>query len=327
MRVLVATDRIGALPSPDAGAAIGRAFRDARAQVQVAVVPLAAGGIDLALALSALNDPAIVITTGDPPADLGLDLTASSVEVGRRLADALSDRPPRVVVDLSGLVSLDGGAGILAALGAEADVPLDQGVSGLEGLTRMELAPVRERLGDTELIGVVDSSEIADMLLGLRGLVVRRGHAVGAAPTDLLPADSALGALAGALGMIDGPGLGAGGGTALALRALGAVVTSGPALCAHVAGLDRTAAVADVLVTGTDALDFADRGGPVVTEMAGLAERVLTPCIALARDVQISARELRTHGLEVAYALGGDAQLTPAELTARAAGPAQSWTW
>ncbi|MFV0451844.1 MAG: glycerate kinase [Propioniciclava sp.] len=327
MRILVSTDRIGALSSADAGAAVARAFRDARSGVEVAVIPMAAGGIDLALALDRLGDDAVVVTAGTGGPGHRFDLSASSVELGTRLAEVLTQRPARVVADLTGVTSLDGGAGLLAALGAVADVRLDAGLSALGGITRIDLTEVRALLRDTELVAVVAPDHVADLLLGLRGIIVRRGHAVDAAPADLLPADAALGALAGALGMMDTPGVGAGGGVALALKALGAAVTSGPALCASVAGLDRTAARADVLVTGTDSLDFAERGGPVVTEIAAAAERALRPCVAVAREVQVSARELRTFGIEVAYALGGEARLGAAELTRRAAGPASSWTW
>ena len=49
---------------------------------------------------------------------------------GPRAGDA---GPTGLVVDLSGLAVHDGGAGLLAALGAEADQPLDQGVQPLAG--------------------------------------------------------------------------------------------------------------------------------------------------------------------------------------------------
>ena len=69
MRVVVCTDRIGALASADAGAALGRAFVAARPGTQVAVVPIASGGPDLALALAALGDASPVVR--DPGAAHG----------------------------------------------------------------------------------------------------------------------------------------------------------------------------------------------------------------------------------------------------------------
>lgn len=339
MRVVICTDTIGALASAEAGAALGRAFVAARPGTQVAVVPMAAGGPALADALSRLGSTAPVVRDpdagpvgdphhghdhGDSP---GIDLHASSVGVGRALADALAGRPERVVVDLTGLSCHDGGAGILAALGAVADAPLDAGVEALGGLTSLDLARARALVGETELVAVVAPDEMGDLLLGLRGLTARRGHASGVDPKVMLATDAALGNLAGHLGVPDAPGVGAAGGAALAVVALGGWVTSGPALCAQVARLERTASVADVLVTGADEVDFATRGGHVVSEVAAIAERTMRPCVVVARQVDVSGRELRTFGVEVAYSLGGAADLGADELTERAAGVASSWTW
>ncbi len=340
MRVVICTDRIGALASADAGAALGRAFVAARPGTQVAVVPMASGGPDLAEALAALGDGAVVVR--DPDAahgqvhhdhvhgdeePTGVDPTSTSLGVGRALASALADRPARIVVDLTGLVTHDGGAGILAALGATADVPLDAGVGALTGLGSLDLVPARALVGETELVAVVDPGELQDMLLGLRGLTSRRGRAAGTDPALMLATDAALGSLAGALGVPDAPGLGAAGGAVLALTALGAWVTSGPSLCAGVAGLERTASVADVLVTGADHVDLASRGGHVVPEVAAIGERTMRPVVVVARQVDISGRELRSFGVEVAYAVGGEGDLGASELGERAAGVATSWTW
>ncbi len=257
----------------------------------------------------------------------GVDPGSTSLGVGRALAEALAGRPRRVVVDLTGLLTHDGGAGLLHALGAAADVPLDAGAGGLTGITTVDLAPARALVGDTELVAVVDPAELQDMLLGLRGLTSRRGRAAGTDPALMLSTDAALGALAGALGVPDAPGLGAAGGAVLTLAALGGWATSGPSLCAEVAQLERTASVADVLVTGADHVDFATRGGHVVPEVAALGERTMRPVVVVARKVDISGRELRTFGVEVAYAVGGGADLGSAELTRRATGVASSWTW
>lgn len=314
MRVAVCTDTIGALASYDAGAALGRAFRAASPDAQVAVIPMATSGPALAAALAHLGDPAPVVT-GE-----------TSLAVGAALARVLADRPARVVVDLTGVAAHDGGAGVLHALGARADAPLDAGPAGLAGIGRVDLAPARALVGDADIVVAVPPAELGDLLLGLRGLTVRRGRAAGTDPAVMLGVDAALGRLAAALGVPDAPGLGAAGGTPLALSALGGWLTTGPALCAQVAGMERTASAADLVVTGADTLDFAGRGGPVVREVAALAERVQRPCVAVGREVHVSVRELRTFGIEVAYALGGGPDLDAAGLADRAAGAASSWT-
>ena len=327
MRVLVCSDAIGVLPSSDAGAALARAWAAASSASQIAVVPMGASGVALAQALAALGDDALVVATPEPGEAVGVDPSSTSVPLGERLAEALRARPRRVVVDLTALVTHDGGAGILHALGVRANVALDAGAAGLAGLASIDLTPARNLIGGTELVAVVEASELGDLLLGLRGVTARRGHAVGADPAGMLATDAALGSLASALGLPDAPGLGAAGGAALALTALGAWMTSGPGLCAGVASLEATAGHADVIVTGADSLDFATRGGDVVKEVAAMAARVMRPCVAVARDVHVSGRELRTFGIEVAYGVGGDADLDAADLTQRARGAASSWTW
>jgi len=326
MRVVVCTDRIGALASADAGAALGRAFLGANPGVQVAVVPMGASGDDLRRALDALGRDWPVVSARGAASDV-IDESATSYGLGRSLAGALASRPTRVVVDLAGVGVHDGGAGLLAALGATADVPLDAGVGPLAGLGRLDLTPARVLVGETEIVAVVPTAQLGDLLLGLRGLTARRGHATGADPAFMLRTDAALGRLAAALGLADAPGSGAAGGVPLALAALGGWTTSGPALCAQAAGLERTASVADVVVTGSDHVDFATRGGEVVGEVAAVAGRTLRPCVAVARRVDVSGRELRTFGVEVAYAIGGGADLDSRGLTDRARGVAASWTW
>ena len=327
MRVLICTDRIGALSSAEAGAALGQAFLAARPDTQVAVVAMGATGADLADALGALGDPGVVVWSPGPGEPvIGVDTTSTSADLGRALAAALASGPRRVVVDLSGLACHDGGAGLLGALGATADVPLDQGAAGLQGLSALDLSAARALLGDTELVGVVRPDQLADLLLGLRGVTARRAHASGSTDfTAMLATDKALGGLAGALGVPDAPGVGAAGGAALAIVALGGWLTSGPAVVAEAAGLERTASAADVVVTGCDLLDGVARGGAVVREVAAIASRVERPCVVAAAQVAVSSRELRTLDLETAHEVGDVA--TAAQLTAGAQGLATSWVW
>ena len=166
MRLLICTDRLGALASSDAGAALGRAFVAVRPGVEVAVVPLAAGGDDLRQALAELGDDAVVVT--GPAADApepGIDTQSSTLALGRDLAAVLADGPRRVVVDLTSVRTHDGGAGLLAALGARADVPLDAGVGGLSGLTHVDLDTARALV----IAAVHGASKRAAALGALRG--------------------------------------------------------------------------------------------------------------------------------------------------------------
>ena len=80
MRVVVCTDRIGALASADAGAALGRAFVAARPGTQVAVVPIASGGPDLALALPPARLPELGASETDLVEEIKKDEEQSVAE-------------------------------------------------------------------------------------------------------------------------------------------------------------------------------------------------------------------------------------------------------
>ncbi|WP_375433387.1 glycerate kinase [uncultured Friedmanniella sp.] len=357
MRVVVASDRVGALSSSRAGQALAEGW----ASAATAVVPIGDAGVGFAeatadgwevpLVSGVLDgrltswahapDALVVAVSGDsaPDAEGGIPASASSYALGRALRHALWEREhpaATVLVDLAGLDTHDGGAGFLAALGATADICLDAGVAGLHGLGWIDLAAVRQLLAGARLVGVVPGAETARPLLGLRGITSLRGRADGYDPAELLATDVTLSRLVElvAPGGVDLPGAGACGGLGLAVLALGGTLATGPALAL---GDPRAAAAlrrADLAVTGTGVFDFARRGGGVVAEMARRAGAALCPCIIVAGEVLVGAREMRTMGIEAAYAVrestadapaGGD--VTAEELAATARRVSRSWSW
>lgn len=364
MRILIATDQIGALTSAEAGQAIAAGWQQARPDTQFAVVSLGeagegfaqaiadqvAGEVELSTAPEGLitqvrtEEIAVVAVepiTGSPP-PRGLDPTASSAPIGRVLAELLRAGPVhQVLVDLGGIHCHDAGAGLLGALGAVADRPLTQGYAGFTGITELDLAPVRELLRDTELVAVVSSTEIDQHLLGLRGITSLRGRDVNTDPAQMLAADTTLERLAALAGPEASglPGAGAAGGTAYAIAALGGRIVTGPQICAERVELAETMNVAELVVTGSSSFDFGSRGGGVVQFVAEAAQTAMRPCIALAGTVVIGSREMRTMGVESAYPVhpanapqsmvdrptGGD--VTVASLTEAAARIARTWSW
>lgn len=335
MRVLVATDAIGTRPSAQAGAVIAQAWAEVVPSVQVAVMPVgeagagfltalaevehvqtdvAGDGSTLSLSVSGSDTLGVGLAperSGSPTSPGSPDLTASSYALGSAVQTALTTAqqagaPPRtLVVDLGGLHGHDGGAGLLAGLGATADVSLTDGVDGLAGLTQLELAPVRRLLTGVRLVGVVPHEEQDRVLLGLRGITARL-RTPGRDPAELLAVDAALATLA-RLSGDDGtdraarPGAGAAGGTAFAILALGGELVTGTGYLGDRLGLDQTLGRCDLVVTGCTVFDFASRGGGVVAQLARRAEQSLRPCIAIAGEVLIGGRELRTMGVEAAY--------------------------
>jgi glycerate kinase len=127
-------------------------------------------------------------------------------------------------------------------------------------------------------------------------------------------------------------GAGAAGGLGFGLLLLGATREPGIDLVAEAVGLPQRAAAADLVVTGEGAFDFSSRSGKVPYGVAAVAGEALRPCVAVAGQVLIGSREMRTLGVESAYSLvemvgEGRAFADPAgALSDVAARVARSWS-
>jgi len=233
---------------------------------------------------------------------------ASSYGVGQLIDVALGAGVSRVVVGTGGCVTNDGGAGSLAALGATADVPLDRGPAGFDGIRALDLAPARQRVDGVEVVAATD----ADVpLLGLFGVTKAEGAWRGIGAERVPQVDAWLDALVvAALGSApaqrrpaDAPGAGAGGGLGFAVSCLGGSRQPAVDLVAEAIGLPAAAADCDLVLTGEGAYDFASRSGSVVHGVAQVAQAALRPCVVLAGRVLVGGREMRAMGVESAYAV------------------------
>ncbi|WP_342395073.1 glycerate kinase [Aestuariimicrobium sp. T2.26MG-19.2B] len=355
MRVVIATDSFPAVSSALAGAAMGEAFADRGAEV--AVVPIGAAGRGFSQAASDLlrapvelmtvagqvftltrqGGTSVLSVAGDP--DLlptrRIDRHSTSVVIGRAVALVLADSPDELVLEMPATTIHDGGAGLLAALGAVADKPLDAGVEGLRGITSVDLGAVRALVGRTRISLVVEADEVARHLVGLRGITSVRGHAAGVVsdPADLLALDQNLVDLAAACGSVESvsAGSGAGGGLGFACLLLGGRVLTGSQWCSEHSGLPTTAKAADLVVSGGGRLDFGSMGGEVLTHVTQVAGDALRPVVVVAGANFISARELRSVGVEAAYSVRPGADdvdtITVEEITEATRAVAASWTW
>ena len=213
MRMLVATDGIGALSSRQAGEVIASGWRPG---ADVSVLPIGEAGsgfvaayADLAgVRISSQVVNGIIVTTGMGPntglvqvlgsdRGMGIPFGQTSRPIGEAIAALVGkEAPAQLVVDLAGLWVHDAGAGMLAALGAVGDRPLDEGVDGLVGLSELDLAQARALLGEIKLVGVVPAAQRDVLLLGLRGITARAGREANVEPDRMLRTDAALEAFA-----------------------------------------------------------------------------------------------------------------------------------
>jgi len=206
------------------------------------------------------------------------------------------------VVGLGGSGTNDGGAGVLAALGATSDGILDSGAIALDTVTTVDLGPAKERLAGIELVAATD---VDSPLTGLFGATKTFGPQKGIEESRIVEIDGVLEKFAVATDRRTSleKGAGAAGGIGFALLALGATREPGIALVARHVRLAERAREADLVVTGEGAFDFSSRSGKVPYGVAEIAAVALRPCIALAGQVLVGSREMRALGIESAYSL------------------------
>ena len=368
MRVVVAPDKYaGTLSAVEAAEAIAAGWRRQAPGDELVLCPMADGGPGFVdLIQTAVGGELIAATVSGPlgepvPAGVlvadgtayvesaqacGLHLVpaadrdperATTYGVGELLAVAVDAGVDRIVVGLGGSATNDAGAGMWAGLGATADGDLTAGPHGLKGITSVDLAPARARLGRTEL---VVASDVDNPLLGMfgatnvygpnKGIANERRAAVDAILDEFVV--TTLGPTPADRRLADAPGAGAAGGLGFGLLVLGGARRSGIDLVADVVGLAEQASRCDLVLTGEGTYDFTSRAGKVVYGVAEIAGRALRPCVVLAGQVEVGAREMRAMGVESAYsvvdAVGRDAAFAEpaASLAALAQRVARTWS-
>src|SRR6476620_2566536 len=186
MRILVAPDKFaGTLTAVQAAEAVAAGWRRHAPDDELDLAPMADGGPGFVDVLHAAlgGELAAVTVTGPhgeavPGAVLrvgerayvesaqacGLALTggeraesATTWGVGELVMHAIEAGATDIVVGLGGSGTNDGGAGLLGALGTTADRPLDRGVAGLAGLTRVDLSHARARVAG---VGLTCASDV-----------------------------------------------------------------------------------------------------------------------------------------------------------------------
>lgn len=336
MKVLVAPDAFaGTLTAPEAARAIAEGWARQAPDDRLTTLPMADGGpgfvdvlhdslggdLEVVTISGPLQRPTPVTllmrdgiafvesaqACGHPLLDEPDPWNATTAGVGEAVAAAVDAGATTVVVGLGGSATNDGGAGLLGALGATADVPLDAGPAGLRGITRVDLEAARERLAGVALVAAID---VDTQLLGMFGATKTFGPQKGLAEDEILVVDrildelviAACGSAPADRRAAEQPGAGAAGGLGFALLLLGATTRHGVDFVADAVGLADACAEHDLVVTGEGTYDHTSRSGKVVHGVAATAAAAARPCIVLAGQVTVGAREMRAMGVESAYA-------------------------
>ena len=392
MRVLVAPDRYSTLlDAAQTADALTRGWREQAPDDDLDLCPLSDGGVGFVDAVAAgcpaaeLVPVTVTGPAGAPTAATMLLTTASdgvpcayleagqavgahllpespdrmrtvSTGVGELLLAATGAGARRVVVGCGGAASHDGGAGLLAALGAGPADLLAVGAGGLADLpgdALGRLADVRAGLAGVDLVVATDS---VLPLLGFHGASAMLAQppaeqALGTTPAQESPErtqrlERALGAFAdlaqasltagrplSGRGYAGEPGSGCGGGVGFGLMLLGARRTSGVSAVLEAVGAADRLTGTDLVLTAELSFDRTSLGEQVVAGVADAATAWGIPTVVVAGLVELGRREALAAGVAGAFALAerpGDLPRTAAAvgaaLATRARRTARTWS-
>ena len=368
-RVVIAPDKFkGSLSAPEVAAHLARGLAEAVPGVRTDEVPVADGGdgtVDAAVAAGYQRIDVLVSgPTGEPvtaafairgdvavveaaqacglsrlPGGRLRPLTATSYGVGELIGAAADAGARHIVLGLGGSATTDGGAGLMAALGARllgADGgPVASGGAALAGLRGLDPAGLRDLSG----VDVLLASDVDNPLLGPDGAAAIYGPQKGASPEDIPVleeglarwadlAETALGE-----GLRDRPGAGAtsprarkwpggagarsprvrewaGAGAAgglgfAALAFLGARMQPGIEVVLELVSFAERAAGASLVITGEGSLDAQTLRGKAPAGVARATRTVSpgTPVVAVAGACSLDRAALERAGIAAAYAL------------------------
>ncbi|GAB3447312.1 glycerate kinase [Streptomonospora sediminis] len=347
MRIVIAPDKFaGTLSAVEAAEAVAAGWRSADPGVQARLLPLSDGGPGFVEVLhtalgGTLYETEITGPLGGPvPAQYlvsgatayiesaqacGLHLVpdgrrdpgrTTSRGVGELIAQAVAAGARSVVVGLGGSSTNDGGAGMLAALGAAPGAALAGGGAALAGLRDpVDLSAAQEAVRGATIVAATD---VDNPLLGLTGASAVFGPQKGAGPDQVQRLDTALAAFADATdrgGLRDCPGAGAAGGLGYGMLLIGGTVESGIARVLGAVGLAEDVAAADLVITGEGSFDTQSLRGKLPHGVARAAADQGVPCVVLAGAVGVGRQEAAAAGITETYSLVESAGSTEAALS------------
>ncbi|MBX3394650.1 MAG: glycerate kinase [Phycisphaerae bacterium] len=218
-------------------------------------------------------------------------LRATTFGVGQAIRVAMETGIEQIILALGGSATVDGGAGMLQALGI---IPLDidrrpiaspAGGGDLIRIDRLAWDRPPEHLEQVEFTIACD---VLNPACGPNGAAVVFGPQKGADDSAVAKLDAGLSNWAGVLERMSGrplrdePGTGSAGGVALPLLALlNAHIVPGVDLIADAIGLREKIVEADLVITGEGRLDRQSLMGKVVGSVARMAHCANVPCVAV----------------------------------------------
>ncbi len=344
-RVLVAADKFkGSLTAVEVAERVTAGLRRVVPDLQVEALPVADGGDgtvaaavaagferretrvagplgEAVTAAYALREGTAVVEMAEAsglqrlPDGVLAPLTASTYGSGELLRAALDAGARTIVFGVGGSATTDGGAGMLAALGARfldaAGAPVAPGGGGLAALASADLSGLDPRLSEVEL---VLASDVDNPLTGPKGAPAVYGPQKGATPEDVTALDAALAHFAKVLEQTEGvgaraaeyaasPGAGAAGGIGFGAMLLGARFRPGIEVMLDVLGFAPALERAELVITGEGSLDEQTLHGKAPAGVAAAARAAGKEVVAVCGRLALPAETLGRAGIRRAYPL------------------------
>ncbi|MCB8908116.1 MULTISPECIES: glycerate kinase [unclassified Streptomyces] len=247
------------------------------------------------------------------PAGVFAPLTATTYGSGELLRAALDAGATTVVFGVGGSATTDGGAGMLAALGARfldaSGAPVGPGGAALADLATADLTGLDPRFASVDLIL---ASDVDNPLTGPKGAPAVYGPQKGATPDDVRTLDAALAHFATVLEKAIGPkaaeaaaapGAGGAGGIGYGALILGASFRPGIELMLEVLGFAPALERATLVITGEGSLDEQTLHGKAPAGVAAAARAAGKEVVAVCGRLALPPEALGTAGIRRAYAL------------------------
>ncbi|MCQ4084636.1 glycerate kinase [Streptomyces sp. RB6PN25] len=310
--------RVESLPVADGGdgtvdAAVAAGFERRTAQV---TGPLG----DQVTAAYALREATAVVEMAEAsglrhlPKGVFAPLTATTYGTGELLRAVLDAGARTIVLGVGGSATTDGGAGMLAALGARftdaEGAPVGPGGGALASIAAADLSGLDPRLAETE---VILASDVDNPLRGPKGAPAVYGPQKGASEADVAALDAALGRYAQVLGealgpaaldAAEAPGAGAAGGIGYgAMVGLRASFRPGVEVLFELLGFAEALERADFVITGEGSLDEQTLHGKAPAGVAQAARAKGVDVVAVCGRLALTPGTLGGAGIRRGYPL------------------------
>jgi len=239
-------------------------------------------------------------------------MRTSTYGTGEMIAHALDAGAKEVIVGVGGSATVDGGTGMAEALGVRFFDSAGNAITGCCGgklarIARIDPSGLDRRVGSTRFVVACD---VTNPLVGPDGAARTYAPQKGADARQVEELERGLASLARVIErdlgaeVADMAGAGAAGGLAAGLVAfLGARICSGFGTVTRAVGLREKLVGADLLITAEGRLDWQSAFGKVVAGVAGLADQIGVPVLALAGSLGEGYRRVYKCGVRAALSI------------------------